>query len=189
MRPFKRCWVFEYERLLCWCVQFIPGTKMVFPGLKKPQERADLIAYLKKSTAAWRSVQSPTQFCLKSQSTLVDWSNHSVAFTQEFILWSSNLLLGGLQNNGFNCLVSGLMELTTYCNRIILSFFFNVHKCFPWVSWTQQQIWDNFWEANILECGWYTLVEVRLMSKFPILIFLRMRSLHGLSGLAPDLLH
>jgi cytochrome c2 len=27
------------------------GTKMVFAGLKKPEERADLIAYLKKSTA------------------------------------------------------------------------------------------------------------------------------------------
>ena len=33
------------------CVQFIPGTKKMFPGLKKPQERADVIAYLKKSTA------------------------------------------------------------------------------------------------------------------------------------------
>ncbi|RRT52667.1 hypothetical protein BHM03_00013851 [Ensete ventricosum] len=31
-------------------MQYIPGTKMVFPGLKKPQERADLIAYLKQST-------------------------------------------------------------------------------------------------------------------------------------------
>ncbi|KAI3805170.1 hypothetical protein L1987_27287 [Smallanthus sonchifolius] len=31
--------------------KYIPGTKMVFPGLKKPQDRADLIAYLKQSTA------------------------------------------------------------------------------------------------------------------------------------------
>ena len=27
------------------------GTKMVFAGLKKPQDRADLIAFLKESTA------------------------------------------------------------------------------------------------------------------------------------------
>ncbi|KAL5227398.1 hypothetical protein ABZP36_015663 [Zizania latifolia] len=30
---------------------YIPGTKMVFPELKQPQERADLIAYLKNATA------------------------------------------------------------------------------------------------------------------------------------------
>jgi cytochrome c len=28
--------------------KFVPGTKMVFAGLKKPQDRADLIAFLKE---------------------------------------------------------------------------------------------------------------------------------------------
>jgi len=31
--------------------KYVPGTKMVFAGLKKEQERADIVAYINKASA------------------------------------------------------------------------------------------------------------------------------------------
>lgn len=31
--------------------KYVPGTKMVFAGFKKPQDRADIISFLKDATA------------------------------------------------------------------------------------------------------------------------------------------
>jgi len=40
------------DRFLAAPRDFIKGTRMPFAGMKDPQERADLIAYLKQATAA-----------------------------------------------------------------------------------------------------------------------------------------
>jgi len=37
----------ELDAYLTKPKDFLPGTKMTFPGLKKPEDRADVIAYLK----------------------------------------------------------------------------------------------------------------------------------------------
>ena len=39
------------DRFLENPLKAVPGTKMAYAGVKKPQERADLIAYLKTATA------------------------------------------------------------------------------------------------------------------------------------------
>lgn len=46
-----RCVLAIAHYQLCLLCRYIPGTKMVFAGLKKPDERANLIAYLKQATA------------------------------------------------------------------------------------------------------------------------------------------
>ncbi len=56
---FGNCLRFNVHCGVCgwwWSVQYIPGKEKMFSGLKKPQERADLLAYLKKATA-WRAKQ------------------------------------------------------------------------------------------------------------------------------------
>uniref|UniRef100_A0A7S1CCM9 Cytochrome c domain-containing protein n=1 Tax=Bicosoecida sp. CB-2014 TaxID=1486930 RepID=A0A7S1CCM9_9STRA len=46
--------VWEEDKLMAYLInpkKYIPGTKMIFAGLKKEKDRANLVAFLKEATA------------------------------------------------------------------------------------------------------------------------------------------
>src|SRR4029078_9072164 len=47
------------EKFLADPSHFVPGTKMIFTGLRRPEDRANVIAYLEQSATASAAGQNP----------------------------------------------------------------------------------------------------------------------------------